>query len=166
MALAALLAAVGCDVATPPEERLVRAERLLDAGRYNEAVVEIRNALENQPDDARALLDLARAAVQIGIVDSAKPALDRAAAAGAGPVAVADRRARLQLQSGEFAPLLEALEAGRIPVPEPRRSELRARALAGLERCDAAVEAAYALRAAAPDAHVMADIVLAECFAH
>jgi Tfp pilus assembly protein PilF len=161
-----LLASAGCDVMTSPDERLTRAERLLAEGSYNEAVVEIKNVLAKQPENARAQLALARASLQLGVAESADAALARAAAAGADAAVIADLRAQLLLQTGEYQALLTQTEAADFNLPAARRSELRARALAGLQRCVAAIEEGRSLVALNAGSAVAADVVIAECFAH
>jgi len=161
-----MLASAGCDVMTSPDERLARAESLLAEGSYNEALVEIKNVLAKQPDNARAQLALARASLKLGVAESANEALTRAAAGGTDAAVIADLRAELQLQAGKYQALLTQVEGGDSKLPDSRRSELRARALAGLERCTEAIEEARRLRAMQAASAVAADVVIAECFAH
>src|SRR5688572_33420594 len=80
-----LLMLAGCDVFTDSKARVTRAEKLLGEGAYNESMVELRNALEDTPDDPRALLLLARTNYQLGRYEPATKALEAAGKAGASP---------------------------------------------------------------------------------
>jgi tetratricopeptide (TPR) repeat protein len=159
-----LTAASGCDLFTKPDERIARAEQLIDKGAYSEAMVELKIALEKLPDDARAQLAVARASLQLGSPDAATRALDLAEKGGADPAKVADLRARILLQIGNFEGLLAATEPGSSAILAPQRELLRMRALLGLNRYVESIELARRLRAndatAAP-----ATVVLAEAYA-
>jgi len=78
-----LLAAAGCDIFTSTQTRLERGEKLLAAGAYTEAIVELKNALDSEPKNTRALLGVARASLQLGRLDAVDKALADARAAGA-----------------------------------------------------------------------------------
>jgi len=154
----------GCDLLTGSGERVDRAEALLAKGAYNEAMIELRNALESEPQDGRAQLLVAKTNLQLGNFPAAYQALDAAQSAKVDAGEIAAVRARLLLQSGKHAELLAGLESGALAVSERQGGKLRAQALGGLDRCDGAVTLARTLLAAEPGL-VELRVVIAECYA-
>ncbi|MCC5870155.1 MAG: tetratricopeptide repeat protein, partial [Gammaproteobacteria bacterium] len=85
LALAALVAmtlfTAGCDRSSP-EQRLERAEAQFVRGDYALASIELRNVLQEQPDNARARLLLGLTAQRLGDLPGAEEHLSRARALG------------------------------------------------------------------------------------
>jgi putative PEP-CTERM system TPR-repeat lipoprotein len=148
--LAACVVLAGCDLLTSPETRVERAEAMLDAGEYRKAVFELRKALEDAPDLARARLLLAEAEFGSGEVTAADADLDRALAAGIAPADAAVLKARIQLVLGREQVLLTQIDAGELVLPEPDRSLFRGRALLGMGRPAEAMTAFEEARGHAP----------------
>src|SRR5687768_10021644 len=104
-----LLTTAGCDFLVSPKQRYERAESLVAEGEYRRALVELKNALQKQPDlhDARALL--AEVALWLGDPASAQTELDRLPKTeGADPHA--DLRIKIDLAQGRFPAALEKLK--------------------------------------------------------
>jgi cellulose synthase operon protein C len=159
-----LAATAGCDLFTKPDERVARAEKLIDQGAYSEAMVELKVALEKVPDDPRAQLAVSRASLQLGSPEAATRALNLAEKGGADRSKVAELRAQILWQLGNYEALLAATEPGSSAVTEPARDVLRMRALLGLNRFVDTIELARQLRRNAATA-ATASVVLAEAYA-
>lgn len=104
-----LLTNAGCDFLVSPKQRYERAESLVAEGEYRRALVELKNALQKQPDlhEARALL--AEVALWLGDPASAQTELDRLPKTeGADPHA--DLRIKIDLAQGRFPAALEKLK--------------------------------------------------------
>jgi len=140
----------GCDLLTSPETRVERAAAMLEAGDYRKAVFELRKALDDKPDLARARLLLAEAEFSSGEITAAEADLDRALAAGVAPQDAALLKARIQLVLGRAQVLLTQIDAGELVLPEPQRSLFRGRALLGLGQPAEAMRAFEAAREHAP----------------
>lgn len=140
-----MLASGGCDFLVSPKQRYERAESLVAEGEYRRALVELKNALQKQPDlyEARALL--AAVALWLGDPASAQTELDRLPKTQ-GEDPHADLRIRIDLAQARFPGALEKLA----PPPgtiKPARVQLyRALALQGIGNTP---EAQEAFRAAA-----------------
>ena len=113
-----------------------------------------------------AQLLLADVSLQSGQPEQSAQAIEAAASSGADAATLAPLRARLQLQQGQFAPLLAAIDNGSLPLAEPLRGYFRAQAIKGLGRFEEAATAFNAVIAASKGpAATPARIGLAECLA-
>jgi len=133
-AVVALLAVAGCDMFIDSGTRIARAEKQIAAAHYAAARVELKKALADQPDNARAHFLLAEAALQLGDGAGALEELQRALDLGMPPAATADAMARTELAVGRYQPLLAQIDGGQLPLQEPVRSIYRGQALHGLQR--------------------------------
>src|SRR6187399_352845 len=115
----------GCDVFTTTEARLGRGERLLAAGSYSEAIVELKNALDADPKNARALLGVARASLQLGRLDAAEKSLADARAAGAAASEADALHVQLRLARGEYDKLRAELDGEALKLTDDTRAEYR-----------------------------------------
>lgn len=151
----------GCDSRGGAESRRDHASGLLAQGEYNSALIELKNLLDENPQNPPALLLQARVFQQLGNLDASAKTLDAAAEAGAQPREVAALRAQLHLRAGRNQELLAMLDD---PAMQPGHSAtLRAQALGALDRCQEAIpQARAAIAADAADA--AARIVVAECY--
>ena len=131
----------GCNLFANPDARVAKAEQLMAQREYRAAIIELKNAIEAEPDHTRARLKLAEASLYVGDAASADKELRRAFETGAKPADVAELTARVRLASGELRELLAQIDAGELPLEEPLRSEIRGRALLGLGELQAAMEA-------------------------
>src|SRR5688500_2787353 len=106
-----LLALCGCDFLVSPQQRYERAQSHVEKGEYRSALVELKNALQKQPDlhDARALL--AEVALWLGDPASAEAELNRLPKTSE-QESHADLRLRIDLASGRPKAVLEKSASG------------------------------------------------------
>jgi cellulose synthase operon protein C len=158
-----MFASAGCDFLVSPERRYERAQSLVAEGEYRRALVELKNALQEQADLHEARKLLAEVAVWLGDPASAETELNRLPKS-AGPDPHAELRIRIDLALGRAAAVVDKLSA---PVPgiEPARLELyRGLALQGVGKTAAAQQAFRAATAADPSL-LEAQVGLAETLA-
>ena len=107
--LAACVALAGCDLLVSPEKRVERAAALIDKGDYRAAAIELRNALQKAPDNARGRLLMAQTAYWLGDLPAAKKELERAADAGLPAEQASRLDAEIKLAFGEFDAVEKAM---------------------------------------------------------
>jgi putative PEP-CTERM system TPR-repeat lipoprotein len=129
--IAVVLALSGCDVFVSNETRIERAEQLIVSGAQREAVIELKNVLDDEPANARALTLLATAMYQLEDVQGANAELQRAIDAGAPREDLAEIEGMLMIWSRRFKELEQRLESGSIVADDELRSVLMARAKFG-----------------------------------
>lgn len=154
----------GCDALKNADERVDNAERLIDRGAYNEATVELRNALDDDPNNARALIALAHANLQLGLLGEADTAIATAVDAGAPAAEVDPLRVRLLQARGQHQDALARLDDEGLAIPVLARKELRIRSLVATNQCAVALPEARA-RLAADKNDSTARLAIAECLA-
>jgi putative PEP-CTERM system TPR-repeat lipoprotein len=113
LSLAALLMLGGCDLFMSPTARVDRADRAIAEHRYREALIDLKNAIEAEPDHQRGRLRLAIVEFQLGDLAAAERDLKRAIELGAAPKDTAELNAKLRLASGHPQELLAELDAGK-----------------------------------------------------
>jgi cellulose synthase operon protein C len=129
-----LLCLGGCDSLMSPEARLERADQEAAAGNFTAAALDLRAALRKQPDNAQALLKLARLLLQLGDPQAARDELSKAFNAGARGPEYAAIAADIELAIGRPDQLLSSIDSDKLPVTGAQRSILRGRALNGMRR--------------------------------
>ncbi len=102
-ALLPLLA--GCDYLKSPEKRVAEAETLIAQGEPRRALIELRNALQKDPDLPQARLLLAEVALWLGDAAAAGREL-RAVPEDHAPQRRADLATRLDLAAGRYAEVI------------------------------------------------------------
>lgn len=168
--LLTLVVAVGamsltaCDVFLSPDDRVERADQRIAAGDYRGAMIELKNALQDEPGHMHARLRLAEVALQLGDPVAAAKDLRRAIEAGAVPAQTAQLTAKVRLALGEFRELLAQIDSGELPLEEPARSLYRGQAFLGLQQFEPALQALRLAVAADPDS-IAAQIGIAEALA-
>ena len=159
--LALLLVCVsGCDAFRSKEERIERARQAIAAGNFPAAGIELKSVLDSDPENAEARLLLAEASLAEGDAQAADKELRRALAAGLPPARAAALQGRVMLALGTSAELLQQLNDGSLPVPEPDRSVLKGDALVTLGEMPAAEVLYREVQAKHPE-HVRATLGLA-----
>jgi putative PEP-CTERM system TPR-repeat lipoprotein len=139
MALGLLATACEGEAKLSVEEYLARAERALDSGSPRAAVVEAKNALQQQPGNARGRLALARAYIQIGDAQGAVGELQKAKSAGADAMALAPMLGEALLQKGDHAGAKAAVDNPPAEAPAEARAAfltVRGRALLAEDKLD------------------------------
>lgn len=125
-----LLSACGQSAA----DRLATATQLVEEKDYPTAVVELKNALQDNPDSLEARLMLARVSLAMGDPLSAEKELDRAYDLGAEAAAHRATHYRIQLALGRFEQVVVSLqqEGGADGLSTLERSEIEGDAHLGL----------------------------------
>ncbi|HEX7114277.1 MAG TPA: XrtA/PEP-CTERM system TPR-repeat protein PrsT [Steroidobacter sp.] len=144
LALAALALFVlsGCDFFLSPEARLERARVQIEQGNRRAALVELKNALEEEPELHEARLLLADVAVWLGDPVSAEAELQKIPA-DLDPAFAADVRARAELMLGRSEALLEHLSNVQDEMSPARRDMYEGLALLQLRREPAQAQAKF-----------------------
>ncbi|MEO0421517.1 MAG: tetratricopeptide repeat protein [Pseudomonadota bacterium] len=78
VAIAALTLLASCGGEVPTPELISRAVAASEEGRYREAIIDLRNAVANDPNNAEARFELGSAALQLGDAATAEKELRRA----------------------------------------------------------------------------------------
>jgi len=133
-----LLMLAGCDLFLSPDERVARAAAGMARQDYNAAIVELKNALQDDPDHALARARLAHAEFHIGDVYAAQKDLKRAIELGATAPEDMELAAQIDLALGRADELLGDLDSGELKLDGAVRSLYRGRALLGLQRFEEA----------------------------
>lgn len=128
----------GCDLFVSPEKRVERARADIARNDYGAAVIELKNALESDPDQVDARLLLAQASLHLGDALGAQKELRRARDAGAQPAQLAELTAETTLVLGQARELLAQIDSNQVALGEPSRSIYRAEALLALGQADQA----------------------------
>jgi thioredoxin-like negative regulator of GroEL len=153
LGLAATFALAACDRFMNAEDLVARAERQYAAGNFNAAMQDAKTALDSDPQNVAGRVLLARLALRLGDVKSARSELDRAVAAGASGAAVREFDVSLLMGEGRAADALGILGSD-TTLESRKRLALQASAQIDLGQLDAAgvsIEAARGLDAADPE---------------
>ena len=140
LTLLCLAALGGCDLFVSTEGRVARAQEYIKSGNYPSAVIELKNALESDPDHVAAHLLLAQASLHLGDAPGADKELRRAREAGAPPEMLASLAAQTRLALGQERQLLAQIESRELPLAEPELSIYRGQAQLALGQAEAAAE--------------------------
>ena len=141
VALLCLAALSGCDLFVSADGHVARAREDVRKGDYPTAVIELKNALESDPDNVAAHVLLAEVSLHLGDAQGADKELRRAHEVGASAAELAELTARTRLALGQAKELLEQTGSRDLPLDEPARSYYRGQALLMLGQTDAAAEA-------------------------
>jgi putative PEP-CTERM system TPR-repeat lipoprotein len=159
--LVVVVALTGCDLFVSADGRVERARAAVARGDYPGAVIELKNALESDPEHVPARLLLAQASLYLGDARSAEKELRRARESGAKPAELAELTADTQLALGHGAELVAQIDSNELQLREPQRSIYRGEALLAMSRVDDAATAFEAAQRAAPQPPARALIGLA-----
>jgi len=167
-ALVAVMAAVllaGCDVfsAQTAEDHLAAAREYQEAGETRAALIELRNAVQKDPDSGLARERLGLLALRAGDTGSAAKELSRALELGRPAAELTVPLAQALVQEGELERVLD-LELP-AEAPAAQRADLRAAegfALRGLGRTEAACHAFGNVSEEFPE-HLLAGLGMARC---
>jgi len=127
--LLAMLLLAGCGMFDSTETKIASAERALAAGEYGEAVVILRNVVDDSPANSAAQVSLARALHMAGDASSAERVLTAASEQGADPAAVAELQALWKLGAGQPQEVLAAADDPEVAFTEQRRCRLCSKCL-------------------------------------
>ena len=121
------------------EKLLARAEKQLAVGEYRGAMIDLRNYLARNPDDARARVDLGLAMLELGEVTAAEEEIAKATSLGAGRDQTLLVECRLMVARASYQKALdECTASGADASRAVELSVVRGEALLGLRRYDEA----------------------------
>ena len=121
------------------EKLLARAEEQLSAGEYRGAMIDLRNYLARNPDDARARVDLGLAMLELGEVTAAEEEIAKATGLGAGRDQTLLVECRLMVARASYQKALdECTSSGADASRAVELAVVRGEALLGLRRYDEA----------------------------
>jgi cellulose synthase operon protein C len=163
VAMTAFVLLGGCDYFVTPEARLERARAQIGEGNYRAALVDLKNALQKEPDLHAARLLLAEAALWLGDATSANVELQRVPATE-DVVKVADLQTRIALALGRSQEVLDRLAVADGPIKGSKLHLYRGLALQGLKQ-PAEAEKAFRQAAALDPDLIMAQAGIAESLA-
>jgi len=119
----------GCDLFRSADERVARAEQQMAAQDYPAAMIELKNALQDEPNNFRARTRLAEVEFRLGDVISAEKDLRRAFELGTPAPQDAELMARIQLALGRGRQLLAQLDAHELQLTDSAEPYYRGQAL-------------------------------------
>lgn len=104
----AVVALTGCKNESP-EQMLAQAQQFEKKGEHKAAVIQLKNVLQEKPDDAAARFALGRIYLTMGDHASAEKELQRAIQLGSDKTAALPLLAKSQLLQGKFQPALDTI---------------------------------------------------------
>ena len=133
-----VLGVPACDAFLSADQRVQRAEADIAAHDYRSAMIQLKNALQDQPDHVQARTRLAELEFRQGDVEAAEKDLRRALELGASNPANAELMAQIQLALGHGAQLLTQIESKELPLEGGALAFYRAQAELSVQRYEAA----------------------------
>jgi putative PEP-CTERM system TPR-repeat lipoprotein len=138
--LASFLAIGACDETTryTDQELLQRAKDFQAQGKFDYAVIELKNAVQKNPKNAEARLRLGEMYIELGMGDPAEAELKRAKALGMDEEALRVPMGQALLAQGLYKRVMEEIKPGpKSPSGNiPKILEIQARAQIGMRRFD------------------------------
>jgi putative PEP-CTERM system TPR-repeat lipoprotein len=150
----------GCELMLSPEKRLARAQASMAAGDIPAAVVDLKNILQKEPDNARARLLLASASLAQGDIGGAEIALEKVDAKAVPASEYQPVYWELRLLQRKYEEAVAKLAAPVEGLPDSQRLVLLGTALAGSGR-PADARDAFERALAADPANAEAEAALA-----
>src|SRR5690625_4700473 len=110
-----MLPLTACDLfgAQSPEEHIQNAVEYRHQGDFNAAIIELKNALQQSPDNAKSRFLLGRTYVDGGQGQAAEKELRRAISLGVAEVEVAPDLAKARLLQGRYQDVLDTIKPAR-----------------------------------------------------
>ncbi len=130
--IAGALLLAGCEFAMSNADRIERAEAAIAAGDMSAAVVDLKNVLQDEADNPRARLLLARAELALGDVGAASVDFARVDAKQVAPEEYEPVRWQLKLAERDFKAVVAALATPQPGLSDSQRLTMLARAHGGL----------------------------------
>ena len=147
--VAAALMLAACGLGMTAEQRVDKAREYMNGDNVPAAIIELKNALQEDPVNIEARLLLAEASFRAGDTETAVKEYERAIDLGAEPDTFRLDYAEALARTGRAERALEFADPAAVPGEAARAHWIRGLALTGLQRFD---EAAAAFEAARPDA--------------
>lgn len=149
VATVALLAS--CDALISPQQRIERARSDLASGQWASADIQLRRAIQKQPQNAEAWLLLARLSLKAADAGDTLSDLDHAVKAGAKGPQVDALRVRAWLAIGRPKALLDAASRHELSIPQRNLNVAMARAYNELQQPQRALALLQPIVARHPD---------------
>jgi putative PEP-CTERM system TPR-repeat lipoprotein len=131
VALSALLASA---CAPQGEKLLARAETSLAQGEYRAAMIDLKNYVAKNPEDARARADLGLALLELGDLNGAETEVGKARALGVDQKAIIVVQCRVLIARDAYQRVLDECTALGDPAIDPDLAIVRGEALLGMQR--------------------------------
>jgi putative PEP-CTERM system TPR-repeat lipoprotein len=114
LALAASVALYGCDRTSSltEQEHIQRAKDFEDKGKLKGSIVELKNAIQKNPDSPQARLLLGQVYLKVGMGAEAEKELDRAQKLGVNPESIKPHLGEALLLMGEYQRVLDEIQPG------------------------------------------------------
>ena len=154
----------GCDAFLSADARVERANEHLAQQDYRAAMIELKNALRDEPNHLAARIKLAEVELQLGDAPSADKDLRRAIELGAPAEATSELMAKTQLALGKARELLVQLDSGEIALPDPAKELYRGQSLQTLQQYELA-QRAFAQVPESDERFLSAQVGVAEALA-
>lgn len=140
---ATLFAFAGCSGGADIETRMTKALQYQAQGEYRSAMIELKNVLQKQPDNAKARLALGEVSLALGDPADAEDQLGRAAKLGVPPAETRLPLARALLAQNKFQDVLDTIKTNAVddPVLKAKLLSARGEAELGLNKPDEAEKA-------------------------
>lgn len=156
----------GCDNASnlTEQEHIQRAKDFEDKGNLKESVIELKNALQKNPDSAQARLLLGQTYLRLGQADEAEKEFSRAEKLGVNPESIKLQLGEAWLLIGEYKRVLEEISPMASTSPRNKAAflQMQGDALLGLRKLDEGCKR-YQDSLTADPRHVPAFWGLAQC---
>ncbi len=134
-----LFLVAGCGLATSDAERITRAEEQMVAGDYRSAMIELKNVLASDGNNATARTLLATVSLGLGDVLAAEKELQRAAELDAPEATIRSINLEILLAKRDFVGILSALGSEIGGLTQEQQWSYRGEALLGLHKSEEAM---------------------------
>jgi len=140
LALATSATLSGCDRTSnlTEQEHIQRAKDLEDKGKLQEGVIELKNAIQKNPDSAQARLLLGEIYLRLGLGNEAEKELSRAEKLGVNPETIKLQLGKAWLLTGDYKRVLEEISPSLSTSPRSKAAffKMQGDALLGLRKLD------------------------------
>lgn len=166
VAFATSVALSGCNSTSSltEQEHIQRAKDYEDKGNFKEGVIELKNAIQKNPDSAQARLLLGNIYLRLGQGDEAEKEFSRAAELGVNPESIKLQLGKALLLMGDYKRVLEEISPSASTTPRNRAAflQMQGDALLGLNKLEEGCKL-YKDSLIAEPKHVPAHRGLANC---
>ena len=129
-----------CGLTTDSAERIARAQQEMESGEYRAAMIELKNVLSSDPDNAKARTMLATVSLGLGEVEAAEKELTRAGELGAAESVLRPIHLRILTAAGRYDDILASLSMESGGLRDEQILKFRGDALLGIGNVEAALE--------------------------
>ena len=138
--VASLVLFAGCGLTTSSAERIARAQEQIESGEYRAAMIELKNVLISEPENARARTMLAKVSLGLGDVEAAQKELSHAGALGADESVIRPIHLSILSAAGRYTDILASLGLEPGGLSDTQILQFRGDALLGVGNVEAATK--------------------------